>query len=178
MDFKAATSALLQRFKVQRVRYGLMGGFALGLWGVTRSTVDLDFLIHRDDLGLIETTMKELGYECRFRSENVSQYVSSLKIFGEVDYLHAFREASLDMLDRAAEKRIFNDELTIRVLLPEDLVGLKLQAIKNSPSRREQDMADIKALYAAQEGKLELEVIRKYAEILDAEHLLKEIDGQ
>ena len=82
------------------------------------------------------------------------------------------------MLDRAAEKRTFNDELTIRVLLPEDLVGLKLQAIKNSPSLREQDMADIKALYAAQEGKLELEVIRKYAEILDAEHLLKEIDGQ
>ncbi len=175
MDFRATTSSLLQRFAEQHVRYGLMGGFALGLWGAARSTVDLDLLVHRDDVGKIDAVMKELGYECRFRSENVSQYVSPLKVFGEVDFLHAFREASLDMLDRAVEKRIFNDELAIRVLLPEDLVGLKLQAIKNDPKRKEQDAADIRALLAAQKDRIEMSVIDGYAELLDAQQLLKEI---
>ena len=29
--------------------------------------------------------------------------------------------------------------------MPEDLIGLKLQAIKNDPARKEDDMADVKA---------------------------------
>lgn len=41
--------------------------------------------------------MKENGYECKYKTENVSQYISPLKIFGEVDFLHAFREISLKM---------------------------------------------------------------------------------
>jgi len=52
----------------------------------------------------VDTIMTEMGYECRYRTENVSQYISPLKVFGEVDFLHAFREASLKMLGRA-EKR-------------------------------------------------------------------------
>ncbi len=175
MDFKAVIASLLKRFGERRVRYGLMGGFAQGLWGASRTTVDLDFLIDRNDLERIESVMKELGYERKFRSENVSQYVSSLKIYGEVDFLHAFRQASLEMLERAEEKEIFGGELKIKVLRPEDLIGLKLQAIKNNPSRREQDMADIKALINAQSGKLDWTEIAKYAEILNADDLLTEI---
>jgi len=178
MDFKTVTSGLLQRFIERRVRYGLIGGFALGLWGGTRSTVDLDFLVHRDDVANIDVIMKELGYTCGFKSENVSQYVSAQKIFGEVDFLHAFRQASLEMLDRAVEKKIFNGELIIKVLMPEDLIGLKLQAIKNNSARKEQDMADIKALKFARLGKLDWELIKRYAEILEAADLLKEFAGE
>lgn len=174
MDFKTVISSLLQRFKEHRVRYGLMGGFALGLWGVARSTVDLDILVHRDDLAKIDTIMKDLAYECKFRSENVAQYTSPLGRYGEVDFLFAFREASRGMLERSVEKKIFGGELAIKVLLPEDLIGLKLQAIKNNPARREQDMADIKALCAVQR-ELDWRLIRQYGEILDAQNLLKEI---
>ena len=174
MDFKTAISSLLRSFEAQSIRYGLMGGFALGLWGVTRSTVDLDFLVHRDDLGRIDAVMKELGYDCRFRSENVSQFVSPLRIFGEVDFLHAFRQTSLEMLSRAEKKNIFGNEMSIKVLLPEDLIGLKLQAIKNDPLRKEQDAADIRALCTLRRGKLDLQLLRQYGEILDARELLRE----
>ena len=174
MDFKTVTSSLLQRFNERGVRYGLMGGFALGLWGVARSTVDLDFLVHRDDLAKIDGIMKDLAYECKFMSENVAQYTSPLDRYGEVDFLFAFREASRGMLERSVEKKIFGAELTIRVLIPEDLIGLKLQAIKNNPSRRGQDMADIKALCSLQR-ELDWQLIRQYGEILDAQDLLKEI---
>jgi hypothetical protein len=81
-----------------------MGGMALGAWGVPRGTVDVDFLVHHEDMEKVDGIMQELGYECRYRSENVSQYISPLKVFGEVDFLHAFRTPSLSMLQRAEEK--------------------------------------------------------------------------
>ena len=157
------------------MRYGLMGGFALGLWGVGRSTVDLDFLIDRSDLDKVRGIMKELGYVLKFSSENVSQYVSEQHVYGEVDFLHAFRQASIEMLARAEEKDIFNGRLRIKVLLPEDLIGLKLQAIKNNPVRRESDMADIRELAAVRRGTLDWDLITRYAEILDAQDLLREV---
>jgi predicted nucleotidyltransferase len=175
MDFKTVISSLLKSFSEYRIRYGLMGGFAMGLWGVARTTSDLDFLVDRKDLEKVDAVMKKLGYECRFRSENVSQYVSQLRLFGEVDYLHAFRSASIGMLERAVEKEIFGGELKIKVVRPEDLIGLKLQAVKNDPSRKEIDMADIKALVSARKEPLDWPQIRSYSETLDAEDLLKEL---
>jgi hypothetical protein len=151
-----------------------MGGFALGLWGTARATVDLDFLVDRGDMEKVDQIMRELGYEQGFKSENVSQYVSRLKLFGEVDFLHAFRQVSIEMLDRVEEKEIFGGEIKIKVLRPEDIIGLKLQAIKNDPSRKEGDMADIKALSAVLGERLDWVMIRKYTEILDAKDLLKE----
>ncbi len=178
MDFKAVISSLLDNFGESRIRYSLMGGFALGLWGVTRATVDLDFLVDRGDLDKVDAVMKKLGYECKFRSENVSQYVSPLKIFGEIDFLHAFRRASLEMLERAVEKEIFGGEFKIKVLKPEDLIGLKLQAIKNDPSRKEQDAGDIRALVSAQSGLLDWNLIRTYAKVLEADDVLREIGNE
>ncbi len=176
MDFKAVISILLRRFEEMGVRYALMGGFALGLWGVGRSTVDLDFLIDRDDTGKIDAIMQKMGYERKFKSDNVSQYVSPLPVFGEIDYIHAFRQASLEMLERAAGKEIFGGQFKIKVLMPEDIIGLKLQAMRNNPSRKDADMADIKALASVRKGSLDLQLIRRYAEILDAQDLLKEVN--
>jgi hypothetical protein len=175
MDFKTVISILLKHFHDQRVRYGLIGGFALGLWGVGRSTVDLDFLIDRSDIEKIGRIMKEMGYELKFKSENVSQYVSSELLFGELDFLHAFRQASLEMLERADEKEIFNGRFKIKVLQPEDLIGLKLQAVKNNPSRKDSDLADIKALATVRGDLLDWQAVKRYAEILDALDLLKEV---
>jgi Uncharacterised nucleotidyltransferase len=177
MDFKTVISSLLRRFGDHHIRYGLMGGFALGLWGAARATVDLDFLVRREDMEKVTLVMQELRYERKFQSENVSQFVSALNLFGEVDFLHAFRQTSIEMLDRAVEKEIFGGEARIKVLLPEDLIGLKLQAIKNNPSRKEQDLADIELLVSAQKNSLDWALIESFAEILDARDLLKEIQG-
>ena len=178
MDFKSVITTLLGHFKKHNVRYGLMGGFALGLWGVGRATVDLDFLVDRADLAKVDASMIDMGYACKFRSDNVSQYVSPLKIYGEIDFIHAFRQASVEMLQRAVEMKIFNNDLDIRVLIPEDIIGLKLQAITNDPRRKEQDMEDIKSLVIVRQGRLNWQLINEYAEILDAADLLREFRGE
>ena len=98
MDFKIVLEKLVSAFDKMDVRYALMGGLALGVWGVPRATVDIDFLIRRDDLEKVDRIMHDLGYECRHRSENVTQNISPLNLYGEVDFLHAFRSASNEML--------------------------------------------------------------------------------
>jgi Uncharacterised nucleotidyltransferase len=178
MKFRLVMEKLMTAFHGEGIRYALMGGFALGLWGVGRSTVDLDILVERKDVGKVDRIMLDLGYECRYKSENVSQYVSALNIFGEVDFLHAFREASLDMLGRAEEKAIFGNELSVSVLRPEDLVGLKLQAIKNNPAREQSDAADIESLLLLQKENLDWQLIGKYFKLFEMEDLLKRIRGR
>ncbi len=175
MDFKLVIEKLLTAFKEHNVHCALMGGFALGLWGVGRTTVDLDFLVNRDDMKTVDMIMKEFGYECRYRSENVSQYISPLKIFGEVDFLHAFRKASLEMIENAEEKKVFNDSLKLKVVRPEDIIGLKLQAIKNNPSRQQKEIEDIESLLAIYKNKMDLSLIEQYVSILEMEDLYKKI---
>jgi len=41
MDFKFIIEKLLTVFKEQDIQYALIGGLALGLWGVPRATVDI-----------------------------------------------------------------------------------------------------------------------------------------
>jgi len=171
MDFKSVLSLLLNKFSEENINYALIGGFALGLWGVGKTTVDIDFLVPREDMNEIDGIMREAGYECKYSSENVSQYISPLKVFGEVDFLHAFREASLEMLKRAEQKEIFDEPLKINVLKPEDLIGLKLQAIKNNPQRSQNDMADIESLMNIHARILDLTLLRKYFQIFDMEDL-------
>ena len=175
MDFKSVLSLLLKKFNEENINYALMGGFALGLWGVGKTTVDIDFLVRREDMNGIDSIMHDAGYECKYSSENVSQYVSPLKVFGEVDFLHAFREASIEMLNRAEEKEIFDEPLKITVLKPEDLIGLKLQAIKNDPLRLRNDMADIESLINIHARKLDLSLLKKYFRIFDMEDLYKKL---
>jgi len=174
MNFKEVLSILIKRFEVQNIRYALIGGFAMGLWGRGRTTVDVDFLVNRDDMKKVDIIMTGLGYECRYRSENVSQYISPLKVFGEVDFLHAFRETSLHMLERAEEKKVFG-ELSINVLKPEDLIGLKLQAIKNDSERRHQEMSDILFLVHTYKDKMDWALIEKYAKILGMQEIYRDI---
>jgi hypothetical protein len=176
VDFKNVIEKIVCFFEKDNIDYAFIGGVALGLWGVGRSTVDIDILVNKDDIGKVDRIMTGLGYECRFRSENVSQYISPLRVFGEIDFLHAFREASMEMLDHAEEKTAFNNTLKIKVAKPEDLIGLKLQAIKNNPKRNEQDTADIEMLISIQKKQIDWSLIKKYCIILEMDEIYEKLE--
>jgi hypothetical protein len=175
MDFKLVLEKLVAAFAEQNIRYALMGGFAMGLWGGSRSTVDVDFLILSDDMTKVNTIMTGLGYKRYHHTENVSQYASPLNVFGSVDFIHAFREASLEMLKRAAVKNVFSGTTKIKTLMPEDIIGLKLQSVFNNPAREKIDMADIEMLASLHEGNLDRKLLKKYFKIFQMEDLYKKI---
>ena len=169
MDFHLVTSTLLGDFEKEEVRYAVIGGFALGLWGAARATIDIDFLLLVGDLPKAETILSQCAYRRVYQSENVAQYVSDLAPYGQVDVLLAFREISLGMLKRSVVKEAA-DGLVINTLIPEDLVGLKLQASVNDPSRTLKESVDIESLLEARqrEGQaIDWELLEDYFLLFD-----------
>jgi hypothetical protein len=177
MELEKVLEILISEFNKKDVHYAVIGAYALGLWGVPRATVDLDFLVHRDDMGKVEAIMRGLDYEKRYGSENVSQFVSPLKIFGEVDFLHAFRQISTKMLGRAIEKVIFGGKLAVKVLCPEDIIGLKVQAIANDPQRKQRDFEDMKQLARECHEDLDWNVLAEYFTLFDMSDMYGELRG-
>jgi predicted nucleotidyltransferase len=171
MDFKLAMKNILSAFEREAIDYALIGGFALGLWGVTRATVDIDFLVLLESIERAHGVMTRLGYELRYKSDNVSQYISPVKLFGEIDFLHAFRDISKSMLQRADRKPIFDGAMQVKVLRPDDLIGLKVQAIANDPERRNNDLADIEALMHLHGKALDWALVKSYFKLFDFDAL-------
>ena len=129
----------------------------------------MDFLVNNSDMGKVRQIVESLGYRCIHASENVTQFAADDKRQGKLDFLHAFRPASLTMLDRAVQKPIFDGEQAIPVILPEDLIGLKIQAIHNNPSRTPLDMTDIEALMNIFRAKLDWKRIEEYFKLFGRE---------
>lgn len=165
MEFKRVLVSLIENFEKNDIRYGLIGGFALIFMNIPRTTVDLDFLIHKDDLLILDKIMKNMGYKLVFRSENVSQYVGETKKLGEIDFIHAFREYSLKMLERA---RIQEKEgVRVKVLMPEDVIGLKVQAMANDPLRKTKELADIESIIDKFKNQIDWNIVEEYFKIFE-----------
>jgi hypothetical protein len=167
VDFERVVKALLAEFDRNQVRYAAIGGFALGVLGHVRATMDLDFLIHRDDLDHLHERLTGLGYERFLQTENVSQYRHRDEEWGGVDFIHAFRKPSLAMLERAKSYPVFGGKLAIKAADPEDVIGLKIQALTNDPDRKPQELADIEALMRRFGSKLDWERIQEYYDAFD-----------
>ena len=167
MDFERVLKALLADFDYQQIRYAAIGGFALGVLGIPRATMDLDFLVQRDDLDKLQIVLTTLGYQRYVQTENVSQYRHAEALWGSVDIVHAFRKAALGMLSRAKGYPIFGGAQEVRVINPEDLIGLKVQAMVNDPDRRSQEMADIERVMAVYGQRLDWQRIEEFYELFD-----------
>ncbi len=167
MDLERVLREIAERFRQENIRYGLTGGYAVAIHGHPRTTVDLDFLVDRADLEKIDRILEDMGYERVYRSENVSQFVSVKGEPGEIDFIHAFREASMKMLERAAPAELFPGSPPVPVLVVEDVIGLKIQAMANAPHRRVHDLADIQKLVEAHRKTIDWELVEDYFALFD-----------
>lgn len=165
MDFELVLKNLIAEFSRLDIRCAAIGGFALGVLGAPRQTLDLDFLVHRDDLEKLDKALTALGYTRMFHSENVSQYRHPETAWGSVDFVHAFRKISLAMLDRAKDYPALGGKQSLRTAQPEDVIGLKVQAMFNDPERRTQEQIDIERLMAHYGHQLDWNRIQEYYEV-------------
>lgn len=178
MEFELVLDKLLEGFARERVRCAAIGGFAMGALGAPRATADLDFLVHRDDMPRVHALLEGLGYRRVHHSENVSQYDNPDAAWGSLDFLHAFRPLALAMLDRALDHPIFKGRAKLRVLRPEDVIGLKLQALVNNPGRRMRELADIESLLEANRRGLDWELLKTYFELFDLRDIYAELGSR
>lgn len=149
--------------------FALIGGLALASHKVVRATQDIDFLVEADRADDIEAALLALGYARLHRSTDVANYTRGDE---RLDVLYASRPIARRLLHSAQDAgRAFAG---LRVVSAEGIIGFKLQALVNDPTRL-QDLADIRALLRANRASLDMHELREYFQIFDRESLLDEI---
>ena len=79
------------------------------------------------------------------------------------------------MIQRASIQPVFDGKYQVKTLIPEDLIGLKIQAISNDPENRNHiDVPDIKMLLSMHKDKMNMMLVREYFKVFDREDLLDE----
>ena len=138
MSFYNIFSLIINKFNESKIKYALIGDISMGYWNVGRNTLDIDFLISLESL-------------------NDGKSI--------IDILIAHRKYTNIMLSRAVKKK--SQDFEVKVLIPEDIIGLKLQAMVNDDSRKLQDMADIEMLIKRNTNIIDWNKITEYFEIFD-----------
>jgi hypothetical protein len=148
----AAASRELQT----NLSFALIGGLSVAAWGAVRATEDIDFLMDCEpspigDLGLrktLENYLKHQGCHVQWR---VGDYDDPIPLLLRLDLPRAYGKLGADILwahkrwQRDALKRAITVTVSrhrVRVLHPEDLILLKLEA--GGP----QDLLDVHRLLA------------------------------
>ncbi len=162
MDFKHTFEIIIHSFKKENLKYAVIGGFALESAGVIRATMDIDLLVLADDKTAIKATMFSNGYKQIHESDDVITFIGTNDSLGRVDFLLAHRKYTLAMLERAQKKSVLQGQAEIYVVEPEDLIGLKIQAVANDQQRFNQDMADIQMIIKNKYKTLDFNRIREY----------------
>jgi hypothetical protein len=147
----------------------LIGGLALAVHQVVRATRDVDFLADADDADHLHEALLALGYRCVHRSADAANYVRNDE---GVDLLYAHRPVARRLLGEAVERETVMGRL--RVVTTEGLIGFKLQALVNNPSRT-RDLDDIRALLHAQRDRLDLAEVREYFVLFDRSEMLDDL---
>lgn len=147
----------------------LIGGLALAAHQVVRATRDVDFLADADDADRLHEILLALGYRCVHRSEDAANYVREDE---GLDLLYAHRPTARRLLANAEERSTAMGPL--RVIGAEGLIGFKLQALVNNPSRT-RDLDDIRGLLRAQRGRLNMQEVQGYFALFDRQEMLDEL---
>jgi hypothetical protein len=150
-------------------RFALIGGLALASYKVVRATQDVDLLADAEQADAIDAELARLGYRCLHRSPDAANYARGDE---RIDLLYASRPIARRLLGGAARLATSLGEL--RVVSAEGLIGFKLQALVNDPSRT-QDLEDVRALLRANPTALDMEEVRAYFRLFDRESLLDEL---
>jgi len=165
MDFEAIFELIITSFKKENIDFAVIGGFAVSAAGYTRATKDIDLMVIKTDIPKVRKIMLSYGYELVQENDEFSMFVGKLKKMGEVDIVHAHRKYAIGMLNNARYKDILNGKFKIKVIRPEDLIGLKVQSIFNNKDRYLHDMADIEAVLRVNRGNLDMALIREYFDL-------------
>lgn len=129
----------------------------------------MDFLVAAEDAERVHALLLSLGYRCIHRSEDAANYVRDDEGF---DLLYAHRPIARQLLQQAATRDTALGRL--RIISAEGLIGFKLQALCNDPSRG-RDLDDIRQLLSQNRSRLNMAEVRQYFVLFEREPLLDEL---
>jgi hypothetical protein len=125
--------------------YALAGALALHAYGESRATFDLDLVTVSAAREPLLALLAELGYETLHVSPGYSNHQHADPDWGGVDFIYVDRETA-ERLFPVCSRRLRLGERDAPVPRAEHLAAMKVQAMRNDPSRLLQDLADVQYL--------------------------------
>ncbi len=126
----------------------LIGGFAIGFYGVMRQTVDVDFLVTEEDFLKIDDALTQLGYKKSYSQELFTRFSNPQTGEMDLDFIYVDRGTIEKIAASGKTVEIGGQTFTIPSL--NHLIALKLHSIKQNPHLREpKDLPDIIQLMRA-----------------------------
>lgn len=145
MNFEAVIDALLPFLTTEVCRFALAGAFALHAYGLSRATCDIDFIMDVVCRQKVIGFLEGLGYETIYESDGYSNHVHAIPSMGRLDFIYVVGNTAEELF-RGMDTSLKIGQWRIPVPSAEYLAALKIFAMKNDPSRRFQEMADIQFL--------------------------------
>lgn len=141
MSIEQTFELIVKRLPEAGIDFLMIGGHAVNYYGYVRATMDVDFMIAVEQVSAVREVMKASGFTNVSEYENViffAQPDSALR----VDFLPVDAETMSELLLRAAS--VDYAGVSLRIPCLEDLIAMKLFALKNGSAKREQrDSEDV-----------------------------------
>jgi hypothetical protein len=146
---------IIDSFDAGKVKYALVGGFALALHGIVRATMDVDFVLSlkQGEYEAAEKALGKIGLQSRLpiRAEDIikmrREYIENRNLiaWSFVDYKNPSRQVDIlitrDLKDLQTQKvSVGGRKITVATL--QELLAMKTEA------GRPQDLIDIKNIQA------------------------------
>ncbi len=144
MDFGRSLSLVAEIFDRHGRPFALAGAAALAAYGITRSTVDLDFVAESSFQDAVVAELEALGFRTLHRSPGYSNHAHPTAELGRLDFIYVDEDTARRIFESTRTASVAGRE--VRVPRAEHLAAMKIQAIKNDPTRTYQDLADVRLL--------------------------------
>ena len=131
--------------KKEGVSCVLIGGFAINYHKVTRQTVDVDFVIAKEDFHKISEDLTKAGFKIDFIHETFARFKANDYYLTDIDFMFVDKETFDKIVKDAKLISIANQKFMVPSL--NTLLAMKLHAIKSNRKAREyKDLLDILSL--------------------------------
>ncbi|MBN2097757.1 MAG: nucleotidyltransferase [Candidatus Omnitrophica bacterium] len=165
IQLKALTECLSE----QKIKYVILGGIAVSLYGEPRLTADIDVnvILEKEKLGEFLRNARRYGFYPVFTNElEIIEETGVIplkfirgKIKGKTDIIIAENILEYNAIKRGRIKKI--SSIQVRLVSPEDLIIHKLT------STRPRDFEDLRGILWRQKGKLDIKYIRYWLKKID-----------
>jgi len=181
--FESQLRILVKFLSKEKIRYAILGGVAVAVYGEPRMTADIDVNIILEKMGMIDFLKKAKRYNFYPSIPNAKQIalkngilpmkLKKGKLNGRIDFIIAENAIEFTSIKRASMKKIG----CVRA----KFVGLEDLIIHKICSSRSRDLEDLKGILMRQRGKIKAGYVRIWLKKIDSankgSHLCKLFNG-
>ncbi len=145
MDFSRVVAEVAGFLEGEKAPFAIVGAMGLHAYGLSRLTVDLDFVTSSSVQDRLVSFLESRGYETLHRSTGYSNHLHADPALGRVDFVYVDEETARRIFSRPGTNLRFGHR-QVPVPRAEHLAAMKIHAMKNDPGRALQEMSDIRFL--------------------------------